>query len=159
MFLLANGQRQNSLGKVSWRCEVRGQTVDATFFIMQDSDLTVPVVLGIDFLLESKMVLDFHEAQYRMPAITEPKTFPFQQHNVQPSIYFYLALPGPTCDEETLQQNHRLAQVSDTDLTTQKKVENLMLSWPTVCTQQIGRTNCIKHCIITVDEIPVRKRA
>ncbi len=34
-----------------------------------------------------------------------------------------------------------------------------MLSWPTVCTQQIGRTNCIKHRIITVDEIPVRKRA
>lgn len=76
--------------------------MDVTFFIMQDSDLTVPVNLGIDFLLESKMVLDFHKAQYSMPAVTEAKTFPFQQHHVQPSTYLYLTLLGPTCDEETL---------------------------------------------------------
>lgn len=34
-----------------------------------------------------------------------------------------------------------------------------MLEWPTVCTQEIGHTNLVKHCIITTDEIPVRKRA
>ncbi len=35
----------------------------------------------------------------------------------------------------------------------------LMLSWPTVCTQELGRTNCVKHRITTIYEIPVRKRA
>lgn len=99
-FLLANGQRQNSLGKVSWSCEIQGQSVYVTFFIMQDSDLTVPVILGIDFLLESRMVLDFHKAEYRMPAIPEPKTFPFQQYDIQPSTHFYLALPGSTCNDK-----------------------------------------------------------
>ncbi len=35
----------------------------------------------------------------------------------------------------------------------------LMLSWPTVCTQELGRTNRVKHRITTIDEIPVRKKA
>lgn len=35
----------------------------------------------------------------------------------------------------------------------------LMLEWPTVCTHDIGHTNLVKHCIITTDEMPVRKRA
>jgi len=158
-FLLANGLRQNSLGKVSWRCEVQGQGVDVNLFIMKDADLTIPVILGMDFLLESKMVLDFHKLQYCMPAISETKTFPFPQHDVQPSSYFCLALPGSSFDEETCQQIHHLAQASDTDPPTQNKIENLMLNWPTVCTRQIGRTNSVKHRIITVDEIPIRKRA
>ncbi|XP_057205890.1 uncharacterized protein LOC130564036 [Triplophysa rosa] len=157
-FLLANGQRQNSLGKVNWRCEIQGQSVYITFFIMQDSNLTVPVILAIDFLLESRMVLDFHKAEYRMLAIPEPKSFPFLQHNLQPSTHFYLAVSGSTCNDETLQQVHKLAQAADADLTTQKELKDFMVHWSTVCTQQIGRTNCIKHSIITVDEVPVRKR-
>lgn len=158
-FLLANGQRQQSLGKVKWQCEIQGQSVDATFFIMQDADLTVPVILGIDFLLESRMVLDFHRAQYRMPTMTEPKAIPFQQQDIQPSTYFYLALSGPFADEETLQQIRQLTQTADTNFATKEKLEELMLSWPTVCTRQVGRTDCIKHCIITMNEVPVRKRA
>ncbi len=63
-FLLANGQKQSSLGKVNWDCEVQGQKMNVTFYVMQDSDLTVPIILGIDFLLKSKMVLDFKRAQF-----------------------------------------------------------------------------------------------
>ncbi len=66
-FLLANGQKQTAIGKVKWKCEVHGQTVDLTFFIMRDADLTVPIILGMDFLLKTGMVLDFHKAQYSLP--------------------------------------------------------------------------------------------
>lgn len=34
-----------------------------------------------------------------------------------------------------------------------------MLEWPTVCTHEIGHTNLVNLCIITTDEITVRKRA
>lgn len=34
-----------------------------------------------------------------------------------------------------------------------------MLNWPTVCIQEIGRTYFVKHCIITTNEVPVRRRA
>ncbi len=52
MFLLANGQRQSSLGKDNWDCEVQGQKMNVTFYVMQDSDLTVPIILGIDFFIK-----------------------------------------------------------------------------------------------------------
>lgn len=47
----------------------------------------------------------------------------------------------------------------DSDPIVQKNLEELMLSWPTVCTQQLGKTKCVKYRITTMDEIPVRKRA
>ncbi len=63
-FLLANGQRQSSLGKVNWDCDVQGQKMNVTFYVMQDSDLTVPNILGINFLLKSKTVLDLKKHSF-----------------------------------------------------------------------------------------------
>ncbi len=40
-----------------------------------------------------------------------------------------------------------------------KQLKELLLSWPSVCTQEIGRTNVVKHRIITTDEVLVRRRA
>lgn len=40
----------------------------------------------------------------------------------------------------------------------QAQLKDLMLKWPTVCTQNIGRTNVIRHQIITTDQQPVRKK-
>ncbi len=73
-------------------------------------------------------------------------------------MHFYLAIFSPTCSSETLQCIHQLTSAADTDLQTKQELENLMLNWPTVCTQEIGRTNLVKHRIITTDEVPVRRR-
>ncbi len=156
-FLLANGQKQSSLGKVNWDCEVQGQKMNVTFYVMQDSDLTVPIILGIYFLLKSKMVLDFKRAQFQLSTSSEPKIFPFMHYNGHSSTYFYLAMP--TVSLEDHQQILRTIRMVDSDSVIQNNLEELMLSWPTVCTQQLGRTNCVKHRITTIDEIPVRKRA
>ncbi len=161
-FLLANGQRQTAVGKVNWKCEVQEQAVPLTLYIMRDIDLTVPVILGIDFLLESRMILDFSRAHYSLP--TEEGTegansFPFLHHNVYPSLHFYFAITSPGCNNESRQQIQQLVQAADTEIHVRKQLKELLLSWPSVCTQEIGRTNVVKHRIITTDEVPVWRRA
>lgn len=102
-FLLANGQRQSSVGKVNWDCEVQGQMKNVTFCVMQDSNLTVPIMvrLGIEFLLKSKMVLDFNQAQFQLSSTSpEPKIFPFMQYNCHSSTYFYLAMPTGSLEDQ-----------------------------------------------------------
>lgn len=67
-FMLANGQKQTALRKVNWRGEIQGLQVDLALFIMSDTDLTVPIILGMDFLLMTGIVLDFQKAQYVLPS-------------------------------------------------------------------------------------------
>lgn len=50
-FLLANGQKQTAIGKLRWECELHGRTMDLTLYIMRDADLTVPIILGMDFVI------------------------------------------------------------------------------------------------------------
>lgn len=159
---MANGQRQTARGKVKWKCEVQGQSVDRTLFVMQDSDLPVPIILGMDFLLKTGMVLDFQKAQYSLPiaeGAMKANYFPFLHHDIHPTMHFYLAIASPTCSDETRQNIHQLALAANTDQRIRTELESLMLNWPTVCIQEISRTNLVKHRIITTDEIPVRRRA
>lgn len=51
-FLLANGHHQAAVGKVSWMVKVHNVPVDVEFYIMNDSDLAVPVILGMDFFVK-----------------------------------------------------------------------------------------------------------
>ncbi len=63
-----------------WKSKVQGHPVVLTLYIMNDTDLTVPIILGMDFLLKSGMILDFNEVQYSFPPIEDgeaPFTFPF----------------------------------------------------------------------------------
>lgn len=161
-FLLANGQRQTAVGKVVWKSEVQGRPIELTLYIMNDTDLTVPIILGMDFLLKSGMVLNFNNAQYGFSPIEGAETpdfFPFFHQDIHSTINFYLAIPLQPCSDEVLHSIHQLSEKADTDMQTQQELENLMLSWPTVCNQEIGYTNLVKHRIITTDELPVRKRA
>lgn len=161
-FLLANGQRQTAVGKVVWKSKVQGCPIELTLYIMNDADLTVPIILGMDFLLKSGMVLDFNNAQYSFPPVEDaeaPVTFPFLPQDIHSTINFYLAIPLQPCSDEVFQSICQLSEKADTDVQTQQELENLMLSWSTVCNQEIGHTNLVKHRIITTDELPFRKRA
>lgn len=137
-------------------------TVPLSLYIMRDVDLTVPIILGIDFLLESRMILDFSKAQYSLrteEGTDEANFYHPLHHNVYPSLHFYLAIPFSGGNYKSRQQIQQLAQAADTETHVKKQLEELLLSWPSVCTQEIGRTSIVKHHIITRDEVPVRWRA
>ncbi len=53
-FILANGQSQKAIGKVRWMCEIKEEKFEVEFFVMEDKDLAVSVILGLDFLQKSK---------------------------------------------------------------------------------------------------------
>lgn len=40
VFMLANGQRHKAIGRVQWQCEIQGQRLQLTIFILRDRDLT-----------------------------------------------------------------------------------------------------------------------
>ncbi|XP_067301623.1 uncharacterized protein [Pseudorasbora parva] len=161
-FLLANGQRQTAIGKVEWSCEIQGQHMKIVLFILNDADLTVPIILGMDFLLASGIRLDFQKAQYSLPIkeeTVEGKTYSFLTNECHSTVNFYLALPTPTMSDETLHAIHQLTQQADTGEQFKGRLKDLMLEWPSVCTHEIGQSSLVKHRIITTNDVPVRKRA
>lgn len=162
-FLLTNGHHQAAVGKVLWITKLHDVPVEVEFYIMNDSDLAVPVILGMDFLLKPGMVIDFQLVQYTLPTDgDEVVTHPFIWQDTIPTtntVHFYLALSLTSRNEEDLQAIHSLTAQADTSIQGQIQLEGLMLGWPTVCTHDIGHTTLVKHRILTTDEVPVRKRA
>ncbi len=79
-FCLPMDSDKTAIGKVEWGCEIQGQHMELTLFILNDTDLTVPIILGMDFLLTSGIKLDFQKAQHSLPSkeeADEENTFPF----------------------------------------------------------------------------------
>lgn len=159
-FLLANGQQQTAIGRVTWKCEIQGCKMELTLYIMNDTDLTVPIILGMDLLMGSGLTLDFQRSKYIIPA-SEGRTeeaFPFLPHGPQATVNFYIALPIPLTSSETHLSIQKLVQQANTSFQFKTQLEKLMLQWPAICTHEIGHSNLVKHQILTTDEVPVRKR-
>lgn len=162
-FMLANGQSQTAIGKVKWRCELKTEEFEVDFFVMEDKDLAVPVILGLDFLQKSKMMLDFNTMHCHLPDTSQDEcTLPFYQYDEQLTNRFYMAIPSieesPTVSEADYHLIREAIDQAETTPEVRRQLEELMLKWPTVCTQSLGRTNVIKHQIITTDQQPIRKR-
>lgn len=160
--MLANGQVQTALGRSDWECEVFGQKFTVTLYVMKDSDLTFPLILGMDFLMSSEIVLDFSRSQYILPTASDGKdqVYPFVTKEVfcTPHLNFYLAVPLPPDTIETNQLIHKLVQAADTTTEYKGSLQGVMREWSTVCTITIGHTKIVKHSIITHNEVPVRRR-
>lgn len=91
-FKQANGQVLSALGGV------QGRRYDLTLYVMKDEDLTVPIILGMDFLMSTGINLDFWKAQYTLPASNhcQEETFSFISFNSPNALLsFYLPLPLP----------------------------------------------------------------
>ncbi|XP_047663303.1 uncharacterized protein LOC125140072 [Tachysurus fulvidraco] len=155
-FLLANGLRQEAIGKVVWECELQEKKMDVTLYIMRDTNLTVPLILGMDFLWSSGIVLDFRRSQYRLTRSEESGdeevTFPLMIPESCASLHFYLAIPLPRVSEDTQQSIRDLVIKTNTNQQNKSLLEELMLNWPTVCTNEIGRTSIVKHRLITCND-------
>lgn len=62
------------------------------------------------------------------------------------------------CEEsEALIQ--QLVHGADTSPQLRAQLDSLLHEWPTVCTHSVGRTTLVFHCIITTDEVPIKKKA
>lgn len=162
-FMLANGQMHSSIGMTNWECELQGQKLKLTLYVLRNSDLTVPIILGMDFLTSAGIMLDFRRAQYGIVSQEESESEKFP---LLPSksftnylVSFYFALPGGEVSPEVSSAVQQLAFKADTTSEFQCHLEKLMSEWPMVCTNEVGHSSVIKHCINTIDEVPLRKRA
>lgn len=59
---------------------------------------------------------------------------------------------SPTISEADHHLIVEAAMHAETTPEIQAQLKELMLKWPTVCTQNIGRANVIQHQIITTDQ-------
>ncbi len=74
-------------------CEIKEENLKWNFFVMEDKDLAVSVILGLDFLQKSKMVLDFNTLHFHLPDVAQKKsTFPFYSQNGPSNNHFNMAV-------------------------------------------------------------------
>ncbi len=77
---------------------------------MKDDDLTVPVILGMDFLVTTGIHFNFCHAQYTLPAtsVYQEETFSFLPSAADTMLSLFIALPIPEESPETQQAIHHL---------------------------------------------------
>lgn len=122
---------------------------------MRDVDLTVLIILGMNFLMSSGICLDFCKAQYTLPATNRFQEEVFSFTPSPPFCQSFVVLL-PSLPEElsgTRSLIHQLVANADISSEVKSQLEQLMKDWPTVCTNEIGHTNIVKHRIITTYEV------
>lgn len=158
--MLTNGQSQRTQGKVRWECEIYEVKLAVTFYVMNDEDLAVPVILGLDFLKEAKVTIDFNSSRVYLPDSNSSHPICFNELPENAAIQFYAA----QADVELISKTEDLKlidQAVENSLASPKvknQLKSLMYDWSSVCTHKLGRTNFIRHEIKTIDDLPLRKR-
>lgn len=90
-FMLANGQSQKAQGKILWECEMYGSKHEVTFYVMNDEDLAVLIILGLNFLKEVKVTIDFNASRISLPDTNSSHPMSFNKTHEHPAIRFYAA--------------------------------------------------------------------
>lgn len=142
-------------------------------YIMEDSHLVFPVVLGLDFLTRVGATFDFSQLCYKLLSKKDDSGYPFicsqQPSFVQRSGHQMmgsrpqsnLSLYYPITEEQCfsfLRTRQDEPGMVEGDLFP-SEVKQLMQEWPNVTSGKLGKTSVIKHQIQTSDEIPVKSRA
>lgn len=163
-FVLANGQVHHALGYAEMKVILQGQEWKLDVYVMKDSHLAFPVVIGLDFLSLSGLILDFRRDCYALPCGNEVCSFSFNRQgsgtDSAAHMQLYLAIPiapPPPPGTEDLIAN--LVERADTSEPIRKQLDDLLHEWPSVCTDSLGHTTVATHRIITTDEVPIRKKA
>ncbi|GAA6085879.1 uncharacterized protein LOC125141175 [Tachysurus ichikawai] len=129
---------------------------------MKDDDLTIPIVLGLDFLIVTGISLHISKALYTLPATTnhQEEVFSFLTPSATDTLLsLFIALPIPEVISETSQYIQQLVVNSDTSFISRSQLRLLLQEWPSVCTNEISHTSVVRHRVITTNEVPIRKKA
>ncbi len=126
---------------------------------MDDKDLAVPIILGLDFLREAKITIDFNVSCISLPDTNSSHPMCFNKTPKHPAVRFYAAqgeVEGfhdkkSKLIDQVVGNSHAADKVKS-------QLKALLYDWPSVCTTNLGRTSLIKHEIKTTDELPLRKR-
>lgn len=165
-FALADGQTHVSEGKVPMAFEWHGLMWTLDTYIMLDSQLAFPLILGLDFLSRTGVQLNVAERSYSLKIKGCWSVFPFLNHSLERQtpnqnkhgIHLYVALPL----EDDLVGEQRFPTtplVGDLIKTYPPDLQRLFQAWPEVCSDKLGRTNMATHRVLTMDEVPIRSRA
>jgi hypothetical protein len=118
------------------------------FLVFGDSP--VPCILGADFLSFAKMQLDFATSSY---------TFAFEgscQYDFEPLDFSSLYSHCFPCPEEVLKQ--LVAYTSSMSLSEPSKLDQLVLSFPKLFSDQLGSVKGMVCQLDLTDDLPVRSR-
>ena len=154
-FVMANGQESKAVGKATLLLTLNNTHYTINVYVLDDHQLCMPLLLGLDFMRTSQLTLRPHLGKYVMPGGRE-YTFlhkardALEWSHVEPSAYLYMAV------FEHFSNNQPAAPLLEVQ---PEVVRPLLRKWPSVWTESTGSTNVIQHNILTMDELPVRKRA
>lgn len=172
-FVMADGKMHQSKGQVELKYEWHQERGKVEVYIMEDSHLVFPVVLGLDFLTRVGATFDFSQLCYKLPSKRGDSGYPFICSQ-QPSFIqgsgnqmigshprSNLSLYYPITEEQSYSFSRTRKDVPgmvDGDLFP-PEVQQLMQEWPDVTSGKLGKTSVVKHQIQTSDEVPVKSRA
>ncbi|RXN25827.1 gastrula zinc finger -like protein [Labeo rohita] len=138
-FMLANGQSQKTQGKVCWQCEIYGVKQEITFYVMEDENLAVPVILGVDFLKKAGVVIDFNASRVYLPDVNSSHPMCFNDVHEPASIQFYVAQgEGAMHNEEELKLIDRAVESSNASAQTYRLTCTISNKCFTVCTRPVS---------------------
>ncbi|RXN19012.1 gastrula zinc finger -like protein [Labeo rohita] len=139
MFMLANGQSQKTQGKVCWQCEIYGVKQEITFYVMEDENLAVPVILGVDFLKKAGVVIDFNASRVYLPDVNSSHPMCFNDVHEPASIPFYVAQgEGAMHNEEELKLIDQAVESSNASVQTYRLTCTISNKCFTVCTRPVS---------------------
>lgn len=159
-FALANGRTYSAMGKTTILYCWHGMMWSLDTFVVEDANLTFPIILGLDFLTRTSTIINLGDHTY---GVKGPRGYSFYPFIAPPpsnsagrpsSSSLSLIMALPITDTDDFPAKRGPAAFNQTP-----EVTHLLQAWPTVCTDTLGKTSLEVHHIYTTDEIPVRSRA
>ncbi len=154
-FTMANGQGCKARGRITLLLSLQDTHVSVCIHVLDDGQLCMPLLLGLDFMCTGQIILKPHTGRYVMAGGREYKFLQKTRDALQwghagVGVNFYVAeLEAPTEGPTPIPLLEAQPEV----------VRPLLQKWSTVWTESKGTTSVIKHKILTTDELPVRRRA
>ncbi len=132
-------------------------------YIMSDEHLAFPLILGLDFLRQTRVQLNVATMSYELKVKGQVRVYPFLQQPQwkQPCVLKKVQLTSlfmavPTEKGGELEIMASVTNVKDIIARHPPEIQPLLKKWATVCSGSLGKTNQATHRIITTDDIPIR---